>query len=228
MFAAIKSRFATDEIELKRLNLAKISVSRFRVFELIDFLVERYEYVTLNAIACADWIEEEHFAISYMLTTRDRKHTFMVQTMILRENAHIDSLVPRFKQAEIMERDLHEMYGIAFLGNDNRVELSLENWIHTPPLRREFDTLEFVNDHLTFREGRDDNIDVKVEAKRLRALKKAAKEAKAKAAEKNVEKDAEKDGKKVTEKKEAKLKSVNVAKKVKSVKPVKKEVKDGK
>ncbi len=124
----------------------------------------------------------------------------MVQTMIGREEAHIDSLTFAFKQAEIMERDLHEMYGIDFPGNDNLVELSLENWVHTPPLRREFDTLEFVNKHLTFREGRDDNMDVKKEMKRLRALKKAAKaEAAAKKAEaqKAAEDSAEesKDGK---------------------------------
>ena len=195
MFNDIKNRFATDEIEIKRRDLAKIAVSRFHLFDLIDFLVQHYDYCTLNAITCADWIEEEHFAISYLLTSRDRKHTFMVQTMILREEAHIDSLVHLFKQAEIMERDLHEMYGIDFPGNSNLVELSLENWIHTPPLRREFDTLEFVNNHLTFREGRDDNIDVKVEMKRLRALKKAQKEAKAKEAEaKNIE-NAEKEKK---------------------------------
>ena len=228
MFGTIKSRFATDEIEVKRPDLAKISVSRFKIFELIDFLVERYDYVTLNAIACADWIEDEHFALSYMLTTRDRKHTFMVQTMILRENAHMDSLTQRFKQAEIMERDLHEMYGIDFPGNDNLVELSLENWVHTPPLRREFDTLEFVNTHLTFRDGRDDNIDVKVEMKRLRALKKAEKEAKAKAAKEKTEKTEAK----VTEKKEVETKTAKpkVAKNKasKKVKPVKKEAEDGK
>ena len=201
MFREIQNRFATEEIEVKRTDLAKISVSRFKIFELIDFIVNRHNYVTLNAITCADWLEDEHFAISYMLTTKDRKHTFMVQTMILRENAHIDSLTHRFRQAEIMERDLHEMYGIDFTGNNNLTELSLENWVHTPPLRREFDTLEFVNSHLTFREGRDDNMDVKAEAKRLRALKKAQKAkkaeeaAKAKEAEsKEVSKEA-KDGK---------------------------------
>jgi NADH-quinone oxidoreductase subunit C len=75
-----------------------------------------------------------------------------------------------------MERDLSEMYGIDFIGNKNLKELSLENWIHTPPLRREFDTLKFVNEHLSFRDGRDDNMDVKAEMKRLRALKKAKKE----------------------------------------------------
>ena len=200
MVSEIRNRFATDEIEVKRADLSKIMVSRFKIFELLDFLIERYDYKTLNAITCADWIEEEHFALSYILTTTDRKHTFMVQTMILRENAHMDSLTYTFKQAEIMERDLHEMYGIDFPGNNNLVELSLENWIHTPPLRREFDTLEFVNKHLNFREGRDDNVDVKVEMKRLRALKKAAK---AKALEEKKDKEA-KEGKAEKEDKDGK------------------------
>ena len=193
LFSEIKKRFATDEIEVKRNDLAKVTLGRFRIFELLDFLVEQYDYITLNAIACADWIEEEHFALTYILTTRDRKHTLMVQTMILRDHAHMDSLTYSFKQAEIMERDLHEMYGIDFPGNHNLVELSLENWVHTPPLRREFDTLEFVNKHLTFREGRDDNVDVKVEMKRLRAIKKAEKAAKAKALEEAKASEAEKE-----------------------------------
>ena len=196
MVREIRNRFATDEIEVKRADLSKIMVSRFKIFELIDFLREQCDYKTLNAITCADWIEEEHFAITYILTTTERKHSFMVQTMILRENAHMDSLTRVFKQAEIMERDLHEMYGIDFPGNNNLVELSLENWVHTPPLRREFDTLEFVNKHLTFREGRDDNVDVKVEMKRLRTLKK---EAKALAAQKAKE-EKEKEEKAKTEK----------------------------
>ncbi len=187
MFAEIKNRFATTDVEVKREDLYKVVVERHSVFELIFMLREQYDYQTLNAITCCDWIEEGHFAITYVMTTSDRKHTFMVQTMIGREEAHIDSLTYAFKQAEIMERDLHEMYGIDFPGNDNLVELSLENWVHTPPLRREFDTLEFVNKHLTFREGRDDNMDVKKEMKRLRALKKAAK---AEAAKKEAEKKA--------------------------------------
>ena len=177
MLSAIKNSFATDDILTKRSDLYKVSVTRERVFELIAFLSNNYNYKTLNAITCTDWIEEEHFGITYILTTLERKSTFMVQTMINRNEAHINSLVNEFAQAEIMERDLAEMYGIDFIGNKNLKELSLENWVHTPPLRREFDTLEFVNEHLTFREGREDNLDVKVEMKRIRAEKKAAKEA---------------------------------------------------
>ncbi len=183
MFATIKNRFATTDIEVKREDLYKVVVQRDAIFELIFMLREQYDYQTLNAITCCDWIEEEHFAITYILTTSDRRHTFMVQTMIGREDTQIDSLTHTFEQAEIMERDLHEMYGIDFPGNQNLVELSLENWVHTPPLRREFDTLEFVNNNLSFREGRDGNMDVKKEMKRLRALKKAQKAAAKKAKE---------------------------------------------
>lgn len=176
MFIAIKNRFATDDVVVKRDDLAKVVVRRDRVFELIDFISSTYDYKVLNAIVCTDWIEDSEFALTYILTTTDRKNTMMVQTMINRDDAKIDTISDKFAQAEIFERDLHELYGIDFIGHKNLTELSLENWIHTPPLRREFDTLEFVNNNLTFREGRDDNLDVKVEMKRIRAEKKAAKE----------------------------------------------------
>lgn len=183
MLNAIKNQFATDDIITKRSDLYKVNVVRERVFELVHFLGNNYDYKTLNAITCTDWIEYGHFALTYIITTIDRKSTFMVQTQINREESHINTLSKEFAQAEIFERDLHEMYGIDFIGNENLKELSLENWVHTPPLRREFDTLEFVNEHLTFREGREDNLDVKVEMKRIRAEKKAAKELAKKLAE---------------------------------------------
>ena len=195
IFSSIKNNFATDDIVVKRGDLYKVGVVKERVFELIHFIGSNYDYKTLNAITCTDWIEDGHFAITYMLTTLNRKSTFMVQTMINREEAHINSLVEEFAQAEIMERDLSEMYGINFIGNKNLKELSLENWVHTPPLRREFDTLEFVNEHLTFREGRDDNLDVKVEMKRIRAEKKAAKAAAKKLEEVKAQKEEGEDGK---------------------------------
>ncbi len=175
MFKEIKKHFATYDVEVKRDDLYKVTVNQTRLFELVYMLRDRYEYKTLNAITCTDWIEDGHFALTYMITTLDRKHTFMIQTTINRENAHIKTFSHEFKQAQIMERDLHEMYGITFEGNENLKELSLENWVHTPPLRREFDTLEFVNNNLSFREGRNDNVDTKAESKRLRALKKAQK-----------------------------------------------------
>jgi len=108
----------------------------------------------------------------------------MVEISISRENSELPTLLNLFSQAEVMERDLHEMYGIKFSGNPTLFDFALENWNHTPPLRREFDTLAYVNEHFEFRGGRDDNKDVKKETKRRRAeekkktKKKVAKDAK--------------------------------------------------
>ena len=191
MFKEIKKHFATDDVEVKRNDLYKVGIKYSRLFELVHMLRDEYDYRTLNAITCTDWIEEGHFALTYMLTTLDRKHTFMIQTMINREDAHAKTFSHEFKQAQIMERDLHEMYGIDFIGNENLKELSLENWVHTPPLRREFDTLEFVTNNLTFRDGRDDNVDTKAESKRLRTLRKAEKAAAKKEADEKAKEEAE-------------------------------------
>ncbi|MEA2072073.1 MAG: NADH-quinone oxidoreductase subunit C, partial [Campylobacterota bacterium] len=136
MLNAIKNMFATDDIVVKRQDLYKVRVTKKRVFELINFIRANYDYQVLNAITCTDWIEDGHFALTYIITTTDRKSTLMVQTEINREEAHIKSFSKEFAQAEIFERDLHEMYGIDFVGNENLKELSLENWVHTPPLRR--------------------------------------------------------------------------------------------
>jgi len=175
MFNDIKNRFATFDIEKKGSDLFKVKVDKNRVFELIEYIDKNYNYSILSAITCSDWIEEDIFAITYILTKIDRKSSFMVQTEIGRREPKIDTISNTYKQAQIMERDLHEMYGIEFIGNVNLKELSLENWKEIPPLRREFDTLKFVNENFSFRDGRDDGVDAKAEAKRLRALKKAKK-----------------------------------------------------
>lgn len=93
----------------------------------------------------------------------------MVEISIARDNSSIPTLMKLFPQAEVMERDLHEMYGMDFIGNPTLYDFALEDWKEIPPLRREFDTLEYVNSNFEFRKGREDNKDVKVEMKRRRA-----------------------------------------------------------
>jgi NADH-quinone oxidoreductase subunit C len=51
----------------------------------------------------------------------------------------------------------------------------LEGWTHTPPMRREFDTLKFVQENYPMREGREDNRDVRDAIRQLKEAKKAAK-----------------------------------------------------
>jgi len=172
------------EIEQKNERLFKIRIKKEELITAISFISSNTNFITLSQISCTDWIEDEVFALNYILTTDIRDKNLMVEINIPRDNSELPTLLNLFPQAEVMERDLHEMYGIKFLGNPTLYDFALENWNNTPPLRREFDTLAYVNEQFNFRGGREDNKDVKAEikrkraeAKKLKAKEKAKKEA---------------------------------------------------
>ena len=164
------------EVEEKNDNLYKVVVDiQDLESSLLRFLNE-FDYITLDSINYRDDIEDEKFCITYCLQTAKRDHILMVQTFIDRENATLPTLHRIWPQAEIMEREMHEMLGVDFPGHPSLIDFALEYWDDIPPLRRDFDTLKFVEDMDPFRKNqRDDNLDVKVEMKRIRAEKKAAK-----------------------------------------------------
>ena len=163
---ALATRYDVTE---KNPRLFSIEVdSREAWREAIDFVTTHTEFVTLSQIACADWIEEEIFLLTYLFTDHARSQNLMLKVPIGRDGEGLPSLSSRFPQAEVMERDLHEMYGIPFEGNDTLYAFVLEGWTDLPPMRREFDTLAYVHEHYDFQRGREDNKDVKVEQKRRR------------------------------------------------------------
>lgn len=166
------------EIEEKMPTLFKMQIDKAELLNTLHFIVENSNFITLSQIACADWIEDEVFALNYILTTEMRDKNLMVEVHISREKSELPTLFKLFPQAEVMERDLHEMYGIKFIGNKTLYDFALEDWNEIPPLRREFDTLAYVNEHFDFRAGREDNKDVKAETKRRRAEAKRLKSAK--------------------------------------------------
>jgi len=165
-------------IEQKDKRLFKIAIKKEEFLKTLSFISSSSNFITLSQIACADWIEDEVFILNYILTNQERDKNLMVELQIPREESKLPTLLNFFPQAEVMERDLHEMYGIDFIGNPTLYDFALENWKEIPPLRREFDTLAYVNEHFDFRKGREDNRDVKVEMKRRRAEAKRLKDAK--------------------------------------------------
>ena len=172
MIENIKERFEVIE---KSSTLYTIQIKNRDLLHSVDFLISN-GFITLVQISCTDWIEDEIFSLNYNFTTQNRDINLLVQIDINRDDETILSLHKIFPQAQIMERDLHEMFGIKFIGNDTLFDFALEDWQEIPPLRREFDTLAFVNEHFDFRGGREDNKDTKAETKRRKAEAKKLKE----------------------------------------------------
>jgi len=164
------------EIEQKNEHLYKISVDFQDLESSLLRCLNEFNYITLDSINYRDDIEDEKFCITYCLQTAKRDHVLMIQTFIDREEATLPTMHRIWPQAEIMEREMHEMLGVDFPGHPTLIDFALEYWNDIPPLRRDFDTLKYVEGMDPFRKNqRDDNLDVKVEMKKKKEAKKAAK-----------------------------------------------------
>lgn len=104
-----------------------------------------YEFFVL--LSCVDWIDDGQFELVYHLWSYSENEHVMLSTRVPRENTRLKSLRHLFPQIETYEREIHEMYGIVFEGNPRLGDFILEGWPHMPPMRKDFDTEKFVNDH---------------------------------------------------------------------------------
>jgi len=173
----LASKLEKLSLELVQKNdyLYKVTVSFEQLESLLLRFINEFGYITLDSINCRDDLEDGFFTITYCLQTKDRDHIVMVQTQIERETASLPTMHTTWPQAEIIEREMHEMFGVDFPGHPTLIDFALEYWDDIPPMRRDFDTLEYVNNMNPFREQRDDALDAKEEMKKKREAKKAAK-----------------------------------------------------
>ena len=125
-------------------NTLWIRVPLNEVYDVLKRLKENgFEH--LSMINATDWIDKNVFEISYFLWSPKYKKNVVVKTEINRNNPKIKSVSSIwYKNAEIHERELHELFGIKFEGNGDLTPLFLEDWSEIPPFRKDFDWREYV------------------------------------------------------------------------------------
>ena len=140
----IESRFGVTEVKKQRSNLTWISLPPQQVIPLITHLRDHEGFTHFALLTAVDWIEQEVFQLTYILTNPTQMADLGLRTRISRENASMESAHHLWEQAATYQRELKEMYGIDFPGSP-RVdeEFFLEGWDDIPPMRREFDSKKF-------------------------------------------------------------------------------------
>jgi NADH-quinone oxidoreductase subunit C len=121
-----------------------VTIDKDNLIALCDF-VKELGFEHLSAISVTDWPEEGTFELTYHLWSYSEKILLTVKTKLNRANAIVDSVVPIWKEnAQIHERELHELFGVKFEGNEDLTPLFLEDWDGPPPFRKDFDWREYV------------------------------------------------------------------------------------
>jgi NADH-quinone oxidoreductase subunit C len=136
---AIEKRYETSHVLVQRHQRIIITMPKDGVFSLIAFMKEQ-GFKHLSFIACVDWIEEDQFELVYHLASYQDGIHAMLKTRIGRTDPTYISITSLFKNAQTYEREIHEMFGVDFVGNKRLTPFLLTNWQEIPPFRKDFDT----------------------------------------------------------------------------------------
>jgi len=101
----------------------------------------------LSAISAIDWPGEGMYELAYHLWSYLDKTLITLKVKIDRQNAVMKSVTEIWDgSAEAHEREIHELFGIKFEGNNNLTPLFLEDWEGLPPFRKDFNWREYVGE----------------------------------------------------------------------------------
>jgi len=106
----------------------------------------RMGYDHFVALTCIDLIKEDMFEMVYHLWSYGARTHVYVKTNIPREDPSIESVVEVFRTAVTYEREIKEMFGVDFPGNQRLTQFILEDWEGPPPMRKDFDSIRYVQD----------------------------------------------------------------------------------
>jgi len=152
----LQRRFGATGWRRQRDDLYGVVLPPDRVVPALGWLKAHTPLVQLTHLTAVDWIEDGEFQLTYLLTDPHGHRSLMVDTRIDRARAEAESIHRLWPQAVTYEQEIHEMFGIAFPGSPRQgMPFILEGWRDLPPMRRDFDTLAYVEKHHPMRPGRE-------------------------------------------------------------------------
>jgi len=158
LIARLKKHYKLTEPVYQRKDLTFVTAPKDELRSLLIELRDIEGFTHLVLLTAVDWIEDSKFQLSYMLNNRQANQTLTLRVLIDRDNAVGDTIHDLWPTAETYQRELREMFGIAFPGSP-RVddEFILEGWTDLPPYRRDFDSLAYSLQTYRERPGRKTN-----------------------------------------------------------------------
>lgn len=117
-----------------------VIIDRDFLGDLVRFLKqEPYEYTLLLDITCVDYLgREPRFEMVYHLLSLAEKHRLRIKVPLSEENLSVESLASIWKNANWLEREVYDMFGIRFYGHPDLRRLFMYDGFEGYPLRKDY------------------------------------------------------------------------------------------
>lgn len=91
----------------------------------------------LFCLTCVDW--KTHLTMVFHLSSTLHRHSIVVKSILDRTNPEIETVCDIWRTAELLEREVFDLFGVVFLNHpDLRRLLLTDDWVGYP-LRKDYD-----------------------------------------------------------------------------------------
>ncbi len=117
-----------------------ILIDKDALLDIVKFLKEEpYAFTMLLDLTCVDYVkDEERFEMVYHLFSLNHKLRLRFKTRLREAIPTIDSLTAIFKNANWLEREVYDMFGIQFKGHPYLRRLFMYEGFEGHPLRKDY------------------------------------------------------------------------------------------
>lgn len=156
LYTKLNTLFPLGELVEQKNNLLFITIDRQRLRPILLHLRDEEHFTHLVLLTAVDWIEDNLFQLTYLLSNREQAQDLGLRVMISRDAPSMESIHDIWPTAATYQRELREMFGINFPDSPGvNDDFILEGWNDIPPYRRDFDTLKFSQQNFSQRPGRE-------------------------------------------------------------------------
>jgi NADH-quinone oxidoreductase subunit C len=115
-------------------------IDKDSLLDIVNFLkAEPYAYTMLLDLTCVDHLgEEPRFEMAYHLYSLSNKHRLRIKAQLSEKDLSIDSLTPVWKNANWLEREVFDMFGVFFKGHPNLTRIFMYDGFEGYPLRKDY------------------------------------------------------------------------------------------
>lgn len=117
-----------------------IRIKKDALLDIVEFLKnDPYAFTMLLDLTCVDYLgEEDRYEIVYLLFSLSNKVRLRFKSRVNESNLSIDSLTSIFRNANWLEREAYDMFGIDFKGHPYLRRLFMYDGFEGHPLRKDY------------------------------------------------------------------------------------------
>jgi len=147
----IQSAIGTEVVESKFRDNRRIHVPAEKLLELLTWLKQAQGFDMLVDITAVDYLDypnaTDRFGVVYLLTNMTSKERLIVKTAVNLPDPKLPTVVPLWKGADWMEREVYDMFGITFVGHPDHRRILMPEEFTAFPLRKDYPCKGFGERH---------------------------------------------------------------------------------